>query len=140
VKNCLLDTGPLVALLVKTDKYHQRAKEVFAKITAPLITCEAVISEACFLMAKVHPLGPAEVINLGTKGFYKIDFALQKDTASIKSLLTKYKNIPMSLADACLVRLADTYKQAHIATFDSDFAIYRWGKNKRFVSLLDLPT
>lgn len=50
----------------------------------------------------------------------------------LESLLRKYKNIPISLADASLIRLAEQMEIADILTFDSDFLVYRWGKNKKF--------
>ena len=128
----LLDTGPIVGLLPRDDSTHARAKALFAECTPPFRCCEAVIAEACFLMKKVHPDGPAEVISLGRKGFYDVSVPLAANWNHIETLLRKYKNQPISLADACLIRCAEIYKEARILTFDSDFRIYRWAKNKKF--------
>ena len=128
----LLDTGPLVALLSKHDAEHRRAERLFSACAPPLRCCEAVVAEACFLMRKVHAAGPAEVIALGRKGVYEISVSLTENWTNIEALLRKYANRPISLADACLIRCAEIYQEARILTFDSDFRIYRWGRNKRF--------
>ena len=128
----LLDTGPLVALLDKDDQNHQRATSLFAEIQAPFVTCEAVLSEACFLIGKASRAAPEWVLQLGQQGFYRIAFDLKSHEASLRSLLKKYRSRPISLADACLIRLAEIQNESRIVTFDSDFQIYRWAKNKRF--------
>ena len=131
----LLDSGPIVALLSKTDSNHDRAKRVFAECTAPFRTCEAVVAEACFLMRKVHAAGPAEVAALGKRGVFTIAIDAQDHWADIEALLKKYKDRPMSFADACLITCAEVSDEPRIATFDSDFAVYKWRRNKRFVLL-----
>jgi predicted nucleic acid-binding protein len=132
----LLDTGPIVALLSKDDSAHVQAKQLFSECTAPFRCCEAVIAEACFLMKKVHVDGPAEVISLGRKGFYEVSLALTENWSSIEALLRKYRNRPISLADACLIRCAEIYREPRILTFDADFRIYRWGRNRTFDILI----
>lgn len=129
---CLLDTGPIVALLDKKDKNHERVKSFFAKSSPPFITCESVLSEACFLMRKVAPDGAPEVLLLGQNGFYEIPIQLKENYLSARMFLKKYSNVPISLADACLICCAELYEEPRILTFDSDFEIYRWGRNKKF--------
>jgi uncharacterized protein len=128
----LLDTGPLVALLSKNDAHHDRALRLFDECAPPLRSCEAVIAEACFLMRKVHPAGPAEVVALGRRGVYDIAMAVDEHWSGIEALLKKYADRPMSLADACLIRCAETHDEARILTFDDDFLVYRWGRRRRF--------
>ena len=128
----LLDTGPLVALLSKHDSAHARAKKAFAECLPPLRCCESVVAEACFLMKRVHDNGPAEVIALARKGVFEISLSLQHEWANIESLLQKYANRPISLADACLIRCAESYQEPRILTFDLDFEVYRWSGNKKF--------
>jgi len=128
----LLDTGPLVALLSKDDAEHARAEQLFAECLPPFRCCEAVVAEACYLFRKVHDAGPAEVIALGRKGVYEISMTLQDSWTDVEALLRKYANRPTSLADACLIRCAEIYQEARILTFDSDFAVYRWARTKRF--------
>ncbi len=128
----LLDTGPLVALLSENDVDHIRATRLFSESLPPFRCCEAVVAEACFLMRKVDPAGPAEVIALGQKGMYEILISLVDHWSGIEALLRKYADRPVSLADACLVRCAEMYQESRILTFDSDFNVYRWGRNKKF--------
>jgi predicted nucleic acid-binding protein len=128
----LLDTGPLVALLSKDDAEHARAEQLFAECLPPFRCCEAVVAEACYLMRKVHAAGPVEVIALGRKGVYEISMSLEDSWTSVEALLRKYANRPISLADACLIRCAEIYQEARVLTFDSDFAVYRWARNRKF--------
>ena|SRR2546427_1509286 len=128
----LLDTGPLVALLSKRDADHARAKELFSTCLPPFRCCEAVIAEACFLMRKVDAAGPAEIVALGRKGVYQISLSVSDHWIHIERLLRKYASRPISLADACLIRCAEIHEEPRILTFDSDFVVYGWGRNKKF--------
>ncbi len=128
----LLDTGPLVALLSARDAHHPRARQLFDQCLPPLRSCEAVLAEACFLMTKVHATGPAEVIALIRRGVIEIAMAADQHWANLEGLLRKYADRPASLADVCLIRCAEVYEDGRIATFDQDFSVYRWARNRRF--------
>ena len=128
----LLDTGPLVALLSGNDVNHERARALFAKCTPPLRCCEAVIAEACFLMRKVHPSGPAEVIALARRGVYNIAMSAGEHWPSIEAALKKYSDRPISFADACLIVCAELHREPRILTFDGDFGVYKWGRSRKF--------
>ena len=128
----LLDTGPLVALLSRDDTNHARARDLFAACRPPFRCCEAVIAEACFLMRKAHTDGPAEVINLGRRGLYTVPMAVAEHWEGIEALLRKYADQPISLADACLIRCAEVHQEPRVLTFDGDFHVYRWGRNRKF--------
>jgi predicted nucleic acid-binding protein len=128
----LLDTGPLVALLSAADANHGRAKQAFAACAPPLRCCEAVIAEACHLLRKLHRLAPAEVIALGRRGVFAIALSLDREWSAIEALLRKYADRPMSLADACLVRMAELHDDGRILTFDHDFRVYRWAGRRKF--------
>lgn len=128
----LLDTGPLVALLSAHDANHVRARRLFAECAPPFRCCEAVLAEACFLMRKVDAAGPAEVIALGRKGLFKMAISVGEHWTNIETLLRKYSDRPISLADACLIRCAEIYEEARILTFDRDFRVYRWARNRKF--------
>ena len=128
----MLDTGPLVALLSRNDTNHERARQIFADCTPPFRTCESVIAEACFLLRKVHRDGPRDLVRLGMRGLYTIGIAVEAHWASIESLLKKYSDRPISFADACLIRCAEIHGEGRIATFDADFSVYRWRRNRRF--------
>ena len=133
----LLDTGPLVAFLSRHDHHHRWAREVLDEIHPPLYTCEAVISEACFLLRRSRG-GPAAVLELVARGLVLVDFDLQEEAEAVENLLTKYADQPASLADAALVRLAELHAGARVLTTDSDFHVYR--KNRRQRIPLIAPT
>ena len=128
----LLDTGPLVALLSRNDANHARARRFFAECVPPFRCCEAVVAEACFLMGKVHAAGPAEVVALARRGVYDVAMSIEEHWASIEALLRKYADRRISLADACLIRCAEIHQEARILTFDGDFGVYRWARNRKF--------
>jgi predicted nucleic acid-binding protein len=131
----LLDTGPLVALLSRNDANHDRARRMFADSAPPFRCCEAVVAEACFLMRKVHAAGPPEVVALGARGLYRIAISADEHWPNIEALLKKYSDRPISLADACLIRCAEIHQEARILTFDTDFGVYRWARNRKFEML-----
>lgn len=133
----LLDTGPIVALLSHNDVNHDRARALFAECTPPFRCCEAVIAEACFLMRTVHSAGPAEVVALGRRGVYDIAISAADHWADLEALLKKYSDRPISFADACLIRCAEIHDEARILTFDGDFGIYKWARNRKFTLLFD---
>ena len=86
-------------------------------------------------MRKVHRGGPAEIAALGARGVYRIAIAAGQHWTNIEALLRKYSNRPISLAHACLIRCAEIHQEARIVTFDSDVAVYRWARNRRFEML-----
>jgi len=124
----LLDTGPIVAFLNKKDANHRWACEVFDSIAPPLFTCESVISEACFLVRRLEG-GPGVVLELVRRGIVQPDFRLDAEIRAVGRLIGKFADVPMSLADACLVRMAELDGKARVLTLDRDFQIYR--KNRR---------
>jgi len=125
----ILDTGPIIALLNRRDAYHDWMKHQIKSITPPLLTCEAVMTEACFL-ANRDIGGTNGVINLALNGFMKVSFHFDNEMDTIKNLMLKYANVPMSFADACLVRMAELYPNSAVLTLDSDFRIYRKNRNQ----------
>jgi predicted nucleic acid-binding protein len=120
----LLDTGPLVALLNQRDQHHRWAREQFRATRPPQLTCESVLSEACFLLSQFED-GAERVMRLVERGVIAITFSLVEEHASITSLLARYRDVPMSLADACLVRMAEQFDRGEVLTLDHDFQVYR---------------
>src|SRR5207253_11130511 len=121
-RNALVDAGFLVALLSRRDSHHQWAVTQAPGHAPPWRTCEAVLSEA------FHLLGARGAPGLGAllrRRALIAAFDLDNDVESVLKLLQKYANVPMSLADACLVRMAETFSDPVILTTDSDFRIYR---------------
>jgi len=130
LKRVLLDTGPLVAFLDARERNHPWASEVFASLEPPLYTCESVISEALFLL-RAHERGPNAVLEMVDRGLIDIGFSLALEVEPIRKLMKKYAAVPMSLADACLVRMSELEPDSAVLTLDSDFHLYR--RNRRNV-------
>ena len=128
-RQVLLDTGPLVAFLDHRDMFHEWAKRELSTIAPPLLTCEAVLTEACFLLGKIHR-GQETVMALVQSDRLKISFVLSDEAVSVGNLLMRYQSVPMSLADACIVKMAEQNPQSMVLTLDSDFRIYRRNKNQ----------
>jgi len=120
----LLDTGPLVAFLSRRDRFHGWALREMSEIEPPLWTCEAVLSEACFLL-RHDPAGPAAVLALARDGLLQVGFDLQTEILSVCQLLLRYRERRVSLAAACLIRMAELHAGSVVMTLDSDFRIYR---------------
>ena len=119
----LLDTGPLVAYLYVRDAYHDWAVDVFDTLDLPAITCEPVLTEACFLAERNGQ--PANlVIDYALQSKIRIGLHTEREMDAVQGLMQRYMNVPMSLADACLVRLAEM-TDLPICTLDRDFAVYR---------------
>ena len=129
-RRVILDTGPLVAFINGRDKYHKWATLQWAQIEPPLLTCEAVLSETCFLLGRLDG-GQIAVLELLKRRILHTPFRMGEHLNQIAWLLQKYSNVPMSLADACLVRMTEVYPESLVLTLDTDFSIYR--KNKRQV-------
>lgn len=104
------------------------------RLRPPLLTCEAVLTEAAFLMSRVG-VDSSVVPQLVTRGFVTIAKLFDDDAAQIVRLMARYRNVPMSLTDACLVRLVERTPNATLFTLDSDFSIYRQ-KSRRLIPLL----
>ncbi len=120
----LLDTGPWVALHCRDDTFHGWAREQFGLINGPLLTCEAVVAETCFLLARSGH-DPAKALALISRGVVRIGMHLGDEITAVQSLFERYDNVPASLADACLVRMSELYDRCLIFTLDGDFQIYR---------------
>jgi predicted nucleic acid-binding protein len=133
----LLDTGPIVAYLYSRDTYHDWAVEAFSEVQPPVITCEAVLAEACFLIER-NRWPATRVLEYALESELHIGLQLEREMAAIRVLMQRYANVPMSLADACLVRLAEM-TDLPICTLDRDFAIYR-ANRRRPLTLITPPS
>lgn len=131
--NCgtILDTGPLIAFLNSRDGHHRWAREQWARVEPPFLTCEAVIAEACFLAHRLASGAPEAVISLVERGVLDVSFRLADEAAAVARMMKKYDDVPMSLADACLVRMSDQHPGSVVLTLDGDFRIYRRSKRQR---------
>lgn len=121
IEPVLLDAGPLVAVCNARDHFHDWACEQFKLLKPPFYTCEPVIAEACFLLGKNQNV----ILEMLQTGLFDIRFALEKESSAIQRLIRKYSDVPMSLADACLVRMSELHANSRVLTLDRDFLLYR---------------
>jgi uncharacterized protein len=124
VTRTILDTGPLVAALNRRDRHHRWASEVFNSVRAPMFTCEPVLAEACYLV-RALPGGTDAILQLLERGLLEVSFSISDERGPLRKLMGKYREIPMSLADACLVRMTELDRRSTVLTVDSDFHVYR---------------
>src|SRR5438477_3307763 len=115
-RNVILDTGPLVALINRADRDHLWTVQQWGDIEPPMLTCESVVSEACFLLKQIG--GVDAVLEMLLRKTVEIRFQLQEQTKLMRTLLRKYSDIPMSVADACLVRMAEQIPNSTVFTLD----------------------
>jgi uncharacterized protein len=131
----LVDAGPLVALIHEDDNEHRACKDAFAGFNEPLGTVWPVLTEAIYLLSfsweaqtalmEMIETGAVEVLPLGVD-----------DIPRMRELMRKYRDLPMDLADAALVRVAERDRLRRVFTIDRrDFQIYRPSRIGRFVVL-----
>jgi predicted nucleic acid-binding protein len=125
----LLDTGPLVSFLALGLRHHPWVVEQWKQLRPPLLTCDPVLTEAAFLLKREGREADA-LFALLDRGVIRIALAVQEEQADLRALMRRYRNRPMSLADACLVRLSEIHTSGEVFTLDSDFRIYRRHGNK----------
>jgi predicted nucleic acid-binding protein len=132
----LMDTGPVVAHFCSGEQHHHWAVETFKMLTTPVLTCEAVLTETFFLVAR-RGIAAATVVQYVEGGLFRIALSFDEEAAAIRALMERYANVPMSLADACLVRMAEM-TGLPICTLDGDFAVYR-AHGRRTLNLITPP-
>ena len=120
--NVLVDAGFVVALLSNRDTHHGWAATQAPQFAPPWSTCEAALSEAFHL---VGVRGAPSLIALLRRRSVLVAFNLAKELKSVLKLMQKYSDVPMSLADACLVRMTETFADPVVLTTDADFRVYR---------------
>jgi len=121
-RNVLVDAGFVVALLSKHDSHHGWAVTQATELPPPWSTCEAVLSEA-FHLLEAH--GAPSIGALLRRRALVVAFELAENVEPVTKLIEKYSNVPMSLADACLVRMTETLADPILLTTDEDFRVYR---------------
>jgi predicted nucleic acid-binding protein len=132
-----MDTGPLVALLVGSDSQHIWAVETSKRAPPTVLTCDAVVSEALFLL-KRGGHDTTTLFGLVEVGFLRSDFDFHAEYRHVRDLMQRYRERPMAFADACLVRMAELRPEACIWTLDADFRVYR--RHRRQTLPLVTPT
>jgi uncharacterized protein len=129
-KRTLVDAGPIVATLIAADRHHAWAREVWAQLEPPVHTCEAVLSEAQHVVRRLGG-NPLAVLEFLRNGVINVAFRVEDEVERLLGLQRTYADVPMSLADACLVRITELHEHSRVMTTDSDFRIYR--RNRRQV-------
>jgi uncharacterized protein len=122
VATAVVDTGLLVALLNRRDTFHDWATTQAARHPRPWRTCEAVLAEAFHLLGS---RGAAELTSLLRRRAVLISFSLSENQEPVLNLMRKYAEVPMSLADACIVRMTEVVADPVVLTTDRHFRIYR---------------
>lgn len=135
-RTVVIDSGAIVAALRRRDQYHAWARAHFEAETEPFVTCEAVLSESFFLLEQAGG-GREALCGLLERGIINIHFSLSDQLAQTLRLLRRYHDMPISFADACLVRVAEQVHDAVVFTTDTDFRTYR--KNGRQMIPLIIP-
>ena len=120
----VVDAGPLVVLLAENARIRPWVTAQFRRLKPPFLTCEAVLTEAAFLL-KRHGADPDLLFAMMERGALKVDFTLGDHRADVRELMRRYQDTPMSLADACLVRMAEIHQGSTVFTLNSDFLVYR---------------
>ena len=120
----IVDTGPLVAFLDRAERHHGWVAERIEELDAPLLVCEPVLAEAMYLLARFSKAQDA-LFGLLENGALSIAFRADEHVSALRKLHRKYRDQPMSLADACIVRMAEIHERHSVLTLDSDFSVYR---------------
>lgn len=119
-----------MAALNRRDPHHAWSAEHLKHLAPPLLTCEAVLTEVVFLVAR-NGGNPVAVLDFVTDGALVVEPVLPDHVERVVTLMWKYADTPMSLADACLVVLAEQHPDAQVFTLDTDFQVYRMHGRRR---------
>lgn len=120
----IADNGPLVAYFDRDSQHHGWACDRFRELADPLVTCEPVLTEAMFVL-KRGGLDPDLILALVERGELLCDFDVPAEVAALRRLLRKYRDLPATLADVCLVRMSELHADTAVFTLDRDFRVYR---------------
>jgi len=117
----ILDAGPLIAAINRQDEHHRWACETLERLGPPFYSCTEAVAEAAAMTGQ-----PAALVEMIQSGEIVLAFDLSEQTAGVLSLLKKYADRDMDLADACIVRMTELLRDCHVVTLDrGDFAVYR---------------
>jgi uncharacterized protein len=120
----IVDTGPLVAYFDRAERHHGWVCARIKELEAPLLVCEPVLAETMYLLAR-HARAQDAMLDLLRNGALSVAFRIDENIGALRKLLQKYRDMPISLADACIVRMSEVHERHAILTLDSDFLIYR---------------
>ena len=125
VNAVLADSGPLVALLDRSDPHHIACQAALRSIPVPLFTVMPALTEAMYLLSFSRKTQQAllEMVSTRRLRLLPVD---EEDIPRIRDLMDKYRDLPMDFADAALVRVAERERLTRVFTIDRrDFSLYR---------------
>jgi len=125
----LVDTGVLVALIDPDTQEHQWAQDWSKRLPLPFLTSEPVLTEAAFVLAR-DGFDADELFSLAEAGLIRVGLRFDEERSALREIMARYRDVPMSLADATLVRLAELNQEPIVLTLDGHFRIYRRHRNK----------
>ena len=131
----IADTGALVALIDPDTREHGWACEVARRSRRPFLTSEPVLAEAAFILAR-DGFDADALFALADTGSLLVGIDFNGERSRLRELMRRYRNVPMSLADATLVRMSERHRDSRIWTLDSDFLVYRRHGNKTIPLLM----
>jgi predicted nucleic acid-binding protein len=120
----IIDTGPLVAFFDRREQHHGWIAQRIEQLEAPLLVCEPVLAETMYLLGRYSRAHDA-LFELLQNGALSLAFRIEEQVDAVHRLLQQYRDRPMSLADACIVRMTEIHERHAVVTLDSDFSIYR---------------
>jgi uncharacterized protein len=135
VRAVLVDAGPLVALLKRSDDHHEEIVKILKGIRDPLVSVWPAIAEAMYLLSSSWQEQKAlwEILETGAVRLLHLGEA---DLPAMKNLMEKYRDLPMDMADAALVHVAEREDIRRVLTLDHrDFSVYRLSRKGRFTLL-----
>ncbi len=133
MRGVLVDAGPLVAVLDESDEDHQRCVSVLKRLSDPMITTWPVVTEAMYLLGQTqNPLDSQEaLLAMLDRQLVLVVELRREDLPRLRALIRKYRDLPMDLADATLVRVAEREAVRQVFTLDKrDFQVYRVGRRE----------
>ena len=136
----LVDAGPLVAWVDASDAHHGRCVDALKELREPMGTVWPAVTAALYLLLDV-PEGQNAVLDMLRRGAVRLVPLGQEDVSRMQDLMDKYRDQPMDLADAALVRVAERDGLNRVFTVDRrDFEVYRIGKRKTFQIIPEGPS
>ncbi len=133
----IVDTGPLIALFNARDQDHVWATNTLARMSpsSVLLTCDSVISEATYSLGP-GSLSCRRLLEAVERGLVRSSFDLSAEIRRVRWFIERYASVPMSFADACLVRMTELHSDVVVWTLDSDFRVYRRHGRERIPTLM----
>lgn len=124
MSHVIVDSGPLVAYFGHDSEFHRWTCDRFPELTDPLMSCQPVLTEAMFVL-KRRGIDPDLVLAIVERGELVCDFDVAGEVGALRRLLKKYRDLPATLADVCLVRMSELHADSAVFTLDRDFRVYR---------------